>query len=175
MTQAHHSNRPVASATLLALGLALTGCQSGDHPAKHPEAGPSIGTPLSAVNVYSRLPKPTGSAPPSIRVLPTPDGAHNYAIGSVPSARLQVTDATVRRAGPQWEVSVHVVDNPAMAAASMAGGRFAVLVAGKAVVPLLGIVENRTKLTGYGLLFGSNKAAAVAAAHEWTTSVAVGA
>ena len=86
---------------------------------------------------------------------------------------MHVLSATVRRGGPQWEVTVHVADNPALAAASMSGSTFAVVVDDKTTVPLLGIVENGTKLTGYGMLFGANKAAAVAAAHEWTTSVTV--
>ena len=161
--------RLLAASAVMTLGLSLAGCQSGDHSAK----GPVAGTPLASVPVYTRGPAPTGAVQHGSRVLPTPDGAHTYAISFVPQAQLHVTDATVRRSGPQWSVSIHVVADPALAAASMAGGRYVVLLDGKAVVPLLGVVEKGTKLTGYGMLFGSNKAAAVAAAHEWTTSVVV--
>ena len=54
----------------------------------------------------------------------------------------------------------------------LAGGPFAVAVDEKPV-PLQGVGQNAGTLTGYAMLFGPNKAAAVAAAQEWTTSVVV--
>ena len=80
------------------------------------------GTPLAAVPVYVRLPVPLSAASVhTTRLLPTPDGACSDTIGTAPQEQLRVTDATVRRSGHQWSVSIHVMDNPQMAAAFLAG------------------------------------------------------
>ncbi len=124
---------------VMAFGLTGVGCQASGQATEGPSVAQVKGTSLAAVPVYVRLPVPLSAASVhTTRLSPTPDGARSDTIGTAPQEGVWVTDATVRRSGHQWSVSIHVMDNPQPAAASLAGGHFAVALDEKTVVPLLG-------------------------------------